>query len=221
VVLSEWVIRDAVSQKDERVATLDTFFSHVKRSGYDGIEICAEDLKAYFFDAELHDGDYRLHMSDDDFVSAIELAKTKHGIAVVGSSYFIHDGRQVLPHFPDFSDVDLWKRLARRMVLDKRIGSDYVTFQIDLPEKYLNTNGEWRDDAEYLALVTDRLLRVRDLCWQHGLNAYFEVHIERVCCLCFFLSDPSLLRTLLSHIPPRCCLCPLAGPNYADSSLPF
>lgn len=77
------------------------------------------------------------------------------------------------------------------MTLDKRIGSDYVTFQIDLPERYLNTSGEWRDDTKYLALVTDRLLRVRDLCWQHGLNAYFEVHIERVRCFQTALCCPS------------------------------
>merc|ERR1712232_318528 len=83
--------------------------------------------------------------------------------------------------------------MGRRMAADKAIGAEYITFQVALPPRYLHTPFEWRADDVYLRTTVERLIMLRDLCWKHGLNAYFETHIDRV------TEDPVFYARVLEH----------------------
>merc|ERR1712232_931758 len=81
--------------------------------------------------------------------------------------------------------------MGRRMAADKAIGAEYITFQVALPPRYLHTPFEWRADDVYLRTTVERLIMLRNLCWKHGLNAYFETHIDR------WTEDPVFFRKVL------------------------
>lgn len=48
---------------------------------------------------------------------------------------------------------DFWRRFEQKALLEKEIGSEYITFQICLPDHHMNTGGGYRNDEPYLALV--------------------------------------------------------------------
>ena len=47
------------------------------------------------------------------------------------------------------------------MPLEAEIGSEYITFQICLPERHMNTGGAYRNDEQYLDLCAQRIARLQ------------------------------------------------------------
>lgn len=175
-----WPVKGALMKGDPRVRSLEDLFCHVARAGYDGLEVSFVQFKGLFVKGGFSDSEADGSSEDDRLVSHILELSKKHGIVVLGATYHIMDGREDVAGAPDFSHSDFAEKLSRRMVLDKRLGAGYVNFQVFLPPRYLQTPLAWRDDKEYLQKTLQRCLLLRDLCWQHGLNAYFETHIDRV-----------------------------------------
>eukprot|EP01052_Picozoa_sp_SAG31_P011587 SAG31_NODE_658_length_13104_cov_4.409919_18_plen_98_part_00 len=77
----------------------------------------------------------------------------------------------------DLNDNQFWSTLRERMLLDKAVGCEYVTFQINLPPQYLNTGGMYRDDTAYLRRVANDIARLQGVCFDVGLNFYVETHM--------------------------------------------
>ena len=53
--------------------------------------------------------------------------------------------------------------LREKLALDKQMGSEYITFQIGLPARHMNTGGIYRDDR--CALDRASLLHALLSCW--------------------------------------------------------
>lgn len=165
--------------KDSRVQTLHALFEHVAKAGYDGVEVSFVQFKGMYKAGTVYDCEADGSSGDEELVVHIKEVAMRNGVAVLGATYHIMDGREDVPGAPDFGDPDLHAKLSRRMSLDKRLGAGYVNFQIFLPPEYMDTPLSWRDDKEYLRVTVERALFLRNLCWKHGLNAYFETHIGR------------------------------------------
>ena len=84
------------------------------------------------------------------------------------------------PQGLDFQSPDFWQRFEAKALLEKEIGSEYITFQICLPDAHMNTGGAYRNDDAYLSLVARRIQRLQEICFRNGLNFYVETHIDRV-----------------------------------------
>ena len=110
------------------------------------------------------------------------------GVQIVGSLYHVSDGGWRREHEDgapgrwdlDFNDPDFWEALDERVQADKELGSEYVTFQISLPPEHLNTGGEYRDDRAYVQRAAERIARMQEVVFRHGLNFYVETHIDRL-----------------------------------------
>merc|ERR1712086_844126 len=100
-------------------------------------------------------------------VDRILAASAKYGVRVLGCTYHIMDGFEEKRAAPDFNEPDFLVKLTRRLSHDKRIGAEYVSFQISLPPDYMQTPFAWRDDEEYFNTCVQRVLTLRNLCWQH------------------------------------------------------
>ena len=105
------------------------------------------------------------------------------GVQIVGSLYHVSDGGWRREHEDgsghrwdlDFNDPDFEQALREKLALDAAMGSEYVTFQISLPPKYLNTGGLYRDDSAYIQLSAQRIALMQRACFEQGLNFYVEV----------------------------------------------
>lgn len=197
VGLCSWTVKGGLVQGDPRVQTLDSLFKHTDACGYDGVEISFVQFKGLYLKRQMELSEADGTAADDSFAAEIRAAAAKHGVSVLGATYHIMDGAAAEAGAPDFSDPDLHCKLSRRMKLDKSLGSEYVNFQIFLPPEYMHTPLAWRDDDDYLARTVDRAIFLRDLCWSHGLNAYFETHIDR------WGEDPVFFRKVLESSRSR------------------
>ena len=77
-------------------------------------------------------------------------------------------------------ESDFFEALRAKILLDKTAGLQYINFHIRLPLKYLHTGGEYRDDAAYHRLTAGRLERIQQLCFELGMNCYFETHMNMI-----------------------------------------
>merc|ERR1711924_373142 len=158
----------------------------------DGIEMSFWDLKGHYGSVPEHNS-----VADAELVETVRRAADRAGVCMLGATYHITDGNEgVCPSVPgvkapDFADADLVETLEYRLARDKQLGAGYINFQIWLPPKYMHTPLAWRDDDEYLRATVDRAVRLQKLCWKHGLNAYFETHIDR------WGEDPIFFRKVL------------------------
>ena len=80
----------------------------------------------------------------------------------------------------DMQSESFYADLKQKMRRDQRIGSEYCTFQVCLPPRYLNTGGEYRSDPAFLGLCVARMARIQALGNGLGLNVYFETHVDRI-----------------------------------------
>jgi sugar phosphate isomerase/epimerase len=174
VALCGWPIRGARDIDDERVKDMHALFEHVWNSNYDGVEISVEDFRALY--PETFRG-----MSDVEAAKVIKETAEDHGVSVLGTLYLVGDGTdRVRPWDLDFSDENFYQKMEEKLTADRTAGAEYVTYQIGLPPKYMNTGGAYRGDTEYYDLTVDRLHKLRTLANNVGLNIYFETHIERI-----------------------------------------
>jgi len=197
VGLCNWPVRGARLRNDPRTQTLEALFEHVASSGYDGVEISFVQFKGYYMLGINDIGEADGSVRDEEFAELVRSTASRHGVSVLGATYHIMDGRQDALGCPDFADADFLDKLSRRMVLDRKMGAGYVNFQVYLPPRYMQTPLAWRDDEHYLYATVERSLQLQGLCWQHGLNAYFETHIDR------WGEDPVFMAEVLAKAEAR------------------
>ena len=166
-------VRAARASKDPRVKNLKSLFEHVWASGYDGIEISVEDmLMMYPKEAK--------KLTPLEFASMLKDEADEHGIQIFGSLYRVTDSTpisdQLLAHGMDFNDHDFWVQMKEKLRCDRAAGAEYVTYQLCLPRKYLNTGGAYRNDSKYYESIVERLERLTQMCHKLNLNVYFETH---------------------------------------------
>ena len=169
VALTAWPINDDPCGS---FSTPEQLFAHAKRAGYDGLELTVDDFRKTFFAGQ----------SYERIIAAVKALSASTGVQIVGSLYHVSDGGWRREHEDgapgrwdlDFNEADFFEELARRIALDKALGSEYVTFQISLPPEYLNTGGEYRDDAAFVRRSAERIARMQQICFEQGMNFYVE-----------------------------------------------
>lgn len=157
----------------------------VRDNGYDGLELGVDDIRRSFMPGASH----------PEIVSHMQKVTAEHNTPCLGVLYHITDfpggfastvkggGTQtgnIGPQDMDLNDPGFWQTLRERIVLDKQVGAEYVTFQINLPPQYLNTGGMYRDDHEYLRRVANDIVRLQGTCFSLGINFYVETHMDRI-----------------------------------------
>eukprot|EP01048_Picozoa_sp_COSAG05_P018035 COSAG05_NODE_2568_length_2888_cov_3.537469_1_plen_263_part_00 len=181
VGITAWAIRDPREQHDldttaKSFQSPEDCFRWLKQNGYECAEMTVDDFRKRWL----------THMSPHEIVRRIQDASRSIGMPICGSLYHLCDGQYVdgtgdwNPQKLDFEQRDFWEKLDEKLPLDKAIGSEYITFQICLPDRHMNTGGAYRNDEAYLALVAQRIQRLQETCFRHGLNCYVETHIDRV-----------------------------------------
>jgi hypothetical protein len=186
----------------------------VKRSGYDGLELGVDDIRRSFMP----------RASYAEIASHMRQVMAEHQTPCFGVLYHITDfpggfastvkggGTQtgnIGPQDMDLNDPDFFSALRERLILDRSVGAEYVTFQINLPPQYLNTGGMYRDgkrdhsarfdlsarfahvcivsvilwavaDHAYLRRIANDIALLQGVCFDLGLNFYVETHMDRV-----------------------------------------
>jgi sugar phosphate isomerase/epimerase len=177
VSLCGWPILGARDNKDPRVKDITSLFEHVWISGYDGIEISVEDVQSMY-------PKVAKRFTSMEFANMLKEEADEHGIQIFGSLYLVVDGTPVeerlRPHDMDFSEDDFWVKMEEKLRCDRAAGAEYVTYQICLPPKYMNTGGAYRGDEAYYLTVVERIERLTQLCHGLNLNVYFETHINHI-----------------------------------------
>jgi sugar phosphate isomerase/epimerase len=169
VALTAWPIND---DPCGHFTTPEQLFAHAKRAGYDGLELTVDDFRKSFFPGQ----------SYENIITKVKALSRSTGVQIVGSLYHVSDGGWRREHEDgapgrwdlDFNEADFYAELARRVALDKALGSEYVTFQISLPPQYLNTGGEYRDDAAFIKRSAERIAKMQQVCFEQGVNFYVE-----------------------------------------------
>eukprot|EP00929_Paragymnodinium_shiwhaense_P089388 TRINITY_DN49543_c0_g1_i1.p1 TRINITY_DN49543_c0_g1~~TRINITY_DN49543_c0_g1_i1.p1 ORF type:complete len:398 (+),score=62.42 TRINITY_DN49543_c0_g1_i1:147-1340(+) len=180
---------------DETVKSFNGCFlslcSFLKEHGYDGLEISVEDTR--------RGGWFPAYLGDDEVVSQIQHALTKTGLKVTGSLLHVTDGGAPigasLMTGLDFNNPGFFEALRRCLELQKRIGVQYVTFQIDLQDRFKGTGGAYRNDEEYLRLTAARVQAMQRVCHEAGVNFYVETHIDRIS------EDPEAFCKIFDYCP--------------------
>eukprot|EP00930_Biecheleria_cincta_P017231 TRINITY_DN13760_c0_g2_i1.p1 TRINITY_DN13760_c0_g2~~TRINITY_DN13760_c0_g2_i1.p1 ORF type:complete len:415 (-),score=57.60 TRINITY_DN13760_c0_g2_i1:187-1350(-) len=150
--------------------------SFLKERGYEGIEITVADFRfaGYFPD----------YVSDEEIMCTMREASAQTGIKIIGSLLHITDGGPSIgPSYItglDYRNPDFWTNLEKVLVQEKSVGSEYITFQIGLPQDMNGTGGAYRNDEEFLKLSARRIEKLQEVCFKHGMNFYVEAHIERI-----------------------------------------
>ena len=175
VALTAWPIND---DPCGTFSSAQELFAHAKRAGYDGLELTVDDFRKSFFPGRTY----------QEITREVRTLSVSSGVQIVGSLYHVSDGGWRREHEDgapgrwdlDFNDPDFWRALDERVQADKELGSEYVTFQISLPPEHLNTGGEYRDDRAYVQRAAERIARMQEVVFRHGLNFYVETHIDRL-----------------------------------------
>ena len=153
----------------------------LKQNGYECAELTVDDFRAAVSWGSPH-------ASPRELVRIAQQASRATGVKICGGLYHISDGTfdpglpqqldfempGTLPFFlchvgqhpaPSaellFSPVGFWQKIEEKMPLEAEIGSEYITFQICLPERHMNTGGAYRNDEQYLDLCAQRIARLQ------------------------------------------------------------
>ena len=84
-------------------------------------------------------------------VARVKACVARYGVPIIGSLYHISDGGPPCgPQGLDYQQPDFWERVREKLQLEREMGSEYVTFQLCLPKRHMNTGGAYRSDDAYL-----------------------------------------------------------------------
>lgn len=158
--------------------------------GYEGVEISVSDLK--------NGGYYPKAMDDEEVVRLARAALQNAGLRCIGTLLHIADGVVLGPSYLTGLDInrhDFYEQFEKVLAQEKRLGSEYVTLQVDLPERLKGTGGAYRNDDEYLFLSAERIYRMQEVSFRLGLNFYVEAHIDRVS------EDPEAFCKIFDYCP--------------------
>ena len=168
VILGGWPIAGALAAGDPRTASLGALFDHVASAGYDGVERGASAFAPFFPD----------RTPAETIVGTVRLEAAKRGIAVCGDLLIVSDTGAAPPADSaalDFGDPALGTKLSAILQTDRALGCEYVTFQISLPPRHMNTGGEYRNDEAFLTLCAERIAMLQRVAHSLGMNCYIEV----------------------------------------------
>lgn len=146
VGITAWAIRDPREQHDldataKSFKTPDDLCRWLGSNGYDGMELTVDDFRARWWP----------DVPREEIARRISQLTQAHDCPIIGSLFHVSDGGPACgPQELDFEQPDFWPRLEQMIGLEKTIGSEYVTFQICLPEKHMGTGGAYRNDDAYL-----------------------------------------------------------------------
>ena len=174
VGLCDWPIKGCRELGDARVRTLDALFEHVVSSGYDGVELSVDMTRELYPEVFSNRSDWYV-------AQALRRSAERRGSRILGCLYLVVDGMDPIRPFDlDMADPDFLNALEAKLRADRLAGSEYCTFQVCLPKKYLNTGGSYRGDVNYYAKTAARMQAIQKVCHRLGLNCYFETHVDRI-----------------------------------------
>jgi sugar phosphate isomerase/epimerase len=176
VGLCEWPADQCNHNGESRTASAHALFQHVKKSGYDGVEMTVGYFAKYF----------RNCSREQTALSAKKMA-SEYGLEIFGANiWWVWD-------YPEMNWEAELKKYQEEARLTKLMGGEYLTFQIWLPEKYQGTAGEYRMDEEFLNQCASRISDLQQACWNEGLNCYIETHVQRIS------EDPQAFAAILKR----------------------
>lgn len=171
VGITAWALRDPRAQPglDETAKSFRTYESMLgwlKTAGYDCAELTVDDFRAAVTWGTPH-------ASPREIVRNVQQAVRATGMPISGGLYHISDGTYDpgLPQQLDFEMPGFWQKLEEKIPLEAEIGAEYITFQICLPERHMNTGGAYRNDEQYLDLCAQRIARLQEVCFRNGMHA--------------------------------------------------
>ena len=166
VALCEWPADQCKHNGDARTASIDALFTWVKENDYDGVEMSCGYFASKFFP----------NMPHEDVAKKVKATAEQYGLEVFGCNvWWCFDyGKDKMDWTAQLEEM------REQIKLTKMMGGGYVTFQMWLPPRYLNTGGSYRRDEEYLGLVARRIEDLCAACWEQGMNCYIETHVDRV-----------------------------------------
>ena len=176
VILGGWPVAGAIAAGDARVATLGDLLDHVVAAGYDGLELGAQGFEGFFAPGT----------PLETVTRTVRAEASKRGVQICGDLFIVSDSEAtptsvVQPSGAlDFADPQLETKLAERLRQNAALGCEYATFQISLPERHMNTGGEFRNDEAFLTLCAERIAMLQAVCYQASQNFYVETHIDRI-----------------------------------------
>ena len=178
MALCEWPADQGKHNGEHRTTTAHKLFTHVKESGYDGVEMTVGFFATHFF----------RNMSKDNVAKAAKAAAAAYGLEIFGCNvWWVYD-------YPEQIWADELLQLAEEVRLTKLMGGSYVTFQMWLAPKYMDTAGSYRKDSDYLAYCAKRIEDLQHICWNQGMNCYIETHVGRIS------EDPQAFGDILDRV---------------------
>ena len=164
VALCEWPLDQCKHNGEVRTSSPHNLFTHVKESGYDGVELTVGYFAAKFFK----------NCSRDEVARRAKEAAERYNMKIFGSNiWWVYD-------YPEMQWKDQLESLKEETRLTKLMGGEYVTFQLWLKDKYLNSSENYNQDEEYLENCAERIEDLQQMCWNQGMNCYIETHIQRI-----------------------------------------
>lgn len=146
-------------------------FKWLSESGYDVVELTVDDLRERFWP----------DLPPKEIVERVKPLCRQFKVSICGSLYHISDGGPICgPQLLDYEQPDFFQAVRRKLELEKEMGSEYVTFQLCLPQRHMNTGGAYRNDDAYLQLSAIRIAKLQEIAFDLGLNFYVETHIDRI-----------------------------------------
>jgi sugar phosphate isomerase/epimerase len=168
VALASW----PTTAPDPRARSLDALIGHAQSAGYDGLELGPASLERYF------PGESPMAIARKSR-DAIE----KAGLQNFGTTLHFTDEEMRSLQF-----LELAREQLEPVVV---LGGQFASYQLFIHPDHANGGGAYREDERYLSWAADRVTELRDLTWEHGLNFYLEVHVDRI------TEDPAALCRIL------------------------
>eukprot|EP00005_Dracoamoeba_jomungandri_P014259 CAMPEP_0174264630 /NCGR_PEP_ID=MMETSP0439-20130205/23214_1 /TAXON_ID=0 /ORGANISM="Stereomyxa ramosa, Strain Chinc5" /LENGTH=283 /DNA_ID=CAMNT_0015350613 /DNA_START=96 /DNA_END=947 /DNA_ORIENTATION=+ len=134
----------------------------MSRSGYDGVETCAPFFSNYFPGLPL-----------EEVAVKVKAYADKMGLEVFGANVW-----WVTPSF--LANPSYKESIRKEAQLTRMMGGKYLSFQIWLENKYMDTGGAYRRDEEYLQKCGEVIETLQEICHSEGMNCYIETHVARI-----------------------------------------
>lgn len=164
VGLCEWPASQTRFNGDNRTSTIDALFKHVKTSGYDGVEMTIQFFKERYYP----------NFSLENVAEKVRKSANSYGIQIFGANiWWCFD-------FPEQNWTAFLREMHEEARLTKKMGGEYLTFQMWISPKYIDTAGTYRNDNAYLKKCAQRIVDLHILTSSFDLNCYIETHVQRI-----------------------------------------
>jgi len=162
--LCEWPASQARFNGDIRTITLDALFSHVQKSNYEGVEMSLGFFQERFF----------LNMPKRIIAEKVHQKAKEYKIQVFGANvWWCFD-------YPEQDWSNFLKEMNSEACLTAKMGGEYLSFQMWITPKYIDTCGTYRNDEVYLKKCAKRIEDLHAITSLYDLNCYIETHVQRI-----------------------------------------